>query len=446
MRKVPWVNLWMMAFGGAGIWIVANNYYSTDLFHHMSWHTVLTAFIILGVVGLVGFVRLPLSFFYESSEAKMINLNHLVGVYLRAWKGLWRRKWMLWVFGGVGVVVLLGGLSEVLLTRHYLAARFEELGRNGTTSLEHLPQALAGKFAENTANALHWSFPQSGLGGSTGPIVVTAAALVLTLPWLYLRLGRLRNEGVYSKDAQFLQIALVSAGIVALAVLAVMPRSFILGLQGIAQRINRFPDSMYAFVVTSSVWMLVQVVLDASIISGLIGSLKQGDEKVTFDSFLKTSVRYFKPVAGLYLLMALIVYALEIPQIKMMFSKASYQPIQAFAVLHSFEVLATLLLMLVPFTIVVWNLGTWHGIRAGVKDWLHNAGQVVSFIALGITFLVPVLLLTSAVNQLISPLTGMHIFIMPFSTAIHALMTALMLLAVWEFYNLIVGEREADHA
>lgn len=435
MRRIPWINLWMIVFGVAAIGLIIVDYRS--FVYSDTRFALITALVIQAVIVLIGVLWLPVPILGKEDVKKTPSLSDLAMVYLDACKQLWQRKWLLRLFGIIAALNLMGGLIETIISTHYLAARAAEMGYLKPTPLQHLPHLLASRLPHVTVNSLNWFFPRSGLSTSTGGIMVIAAALLLTLPWLYSRLARLRKEEAYSKDAQFLQSALVSCGIIALAVLAVVPRSFILGLQDIAKGVNRFPDPMYAFVVASSVWMLVQATLNASIVSGTVGLLKQEQEEVTFDSFLKASVRYFKPIAGLYLLMALILYALEIPQIKMMFSKASYHPMQLFAALDTLVTVVTLLLMLVPFAIVGRNLGTWQGIKLGVRQWLANAGRVISLIALGITFLVPILLLESIPNWLIGPTRWFHISLMPFYVAIDTLLVAVMFLAVWEFYRLI---------
>ncbi|HET6453578.1 MAG TPA: hypothetical protein VFI02_04185 [Armatimonadota bacterium] len=435
-KRVPWVNLWMMAFGGVGIWIIADTFFSMDSIYTFG-RTVMTALVILGVVGLVGFARLPLSFFYETGPKKMINLNDLAGIYLKAWKGLWRRKWIVLVFGVIAALSLTGVLTEATVTEHYLAARANGIRHANPVPIQNLPLILSGSLPDTVVGALQWFFPRSGLGSGTGEIVVIAAVLLLALPWLYLRLGKLHDDEEYAGDARFLQLALVSCGIVALAVLVVVPRSFVLGLQNIAKGVTISPQPMRAFVVTAGVWMLVQAILNAAIISAVIGSLKQGDGRVTLNSFLKASVCYFKPIAGLFLLIALSSFVLQLPEIIKMFSDRTGETSNFFFTMEAALTYITLLLMLVPFATVVRNLGVWQGIKHGVKDWIVNAGHVISFIALGITFLVPVLMIELALSRVIEPMTGWHVWTTLVYPAVNITLTAVTLLAVWEFYQLI---------
>ena len=445
-KRVPWVNLWMMAFGGVGIWIIADTFFSMDSIYTFG-RTVMTALVILGMVGLVGFVRLPLSFFYETGEPKMINLNDLAGIYLKAWKGLWRRKWIVLLFGLAAALNLTGGLTEAVLTKHYLAAKAGEIWHTNTTPFQNLPMVLPGSLPRIIVDTLSWFFPRTGLGSGTGVIVMIAVALLLVLPWLYSRLGRLRSDEEYARGARFVQLALVSCGIIALAVLVVVPPGFILSLQGLAA--GTIPSSpIQAFTIAASVWMLAQTLLNAFIISGVIGSLKREDGRVTIDSFLKASVLHFRPVAGLLFLMALVSFAFEAAHIATWFSSKTYLPTDALMTLETPLTVITLLLMLVPFAMVVKNLPMWQGVKRGIREWVLNVGQVVSFIMLGVTFLVPILLVTTATGLLVPQVFAAITALAPVNVAIDMLLIALMLLAVWEFHQLIskgetVGESEA---
>ena len=198
-KRVPWVNLWMMAFGGAGIWVIADTFFSTDSIYPYGG-TVVIAIVVLGGVGLVGFVRLPLSFFSESSQKGLTNLSHIAGVYVNAWKGVWRRKWILVLFGLIAALNLTGDLTEATLTRHFFAARAHEMGHSNSTPLEHLPLILSGSLPGAIVSVLKWFFPRSCLDTDAGVTVI------LILPWLYLRLGRLRSDEEYARGARFLQV------------------------------------------------------------------------------------------------------------------------------------------------------------------------------------------------------------------------------------------------
>ena len=406
---------------------------------------MIPAFIVLGLIWVVGFIRLPIMFFYEPGEPKLINLNHLAGVYLRGWKGLWRRKWMLWVFGLVGVVNLLAGLGEQILSTHYLAAKYEESLRNMGAVPVHGFQTLVGKFPEVTRDTLNWFFPRTGLSNYTGGIVLTAAALVIALPWLYLRLGRLRREETYSRDAQFLQIALLSAGVVAVAILATVPRNFILGLQGMAEGSSGSYDPTSMLLITGGAWLLVEAGLNAFLIAGLLGLLKDGG-RITVDLFVRNAVCHFRPVAGVYFLLAVVTGIFGLLPLSKTLAQPSYSTLQTYLAVWSIVSAGFLVLMLVPFVIVVRGIGAWEGIKLGVGQWFRSAGQAVSFIALGVTFLIPVLLAKTAIGLLLPQRAVKSIALAPVNVAVDILLTAVMLLAVWEFYQLISKGEMVDQS
>lgn len=445
-KRVPWVNLWMMVFSAAGIAVVAYGFSGTYGIPGGPMRITIMALVILGTVGLVGFIRLPFTFFYEPGEPGILNLNHLARVYLTAWKGLWRRKWMLRVFGMVAGVDLLAWLIESMLTRRYLAAGGGQFGMHNATPLKDLPGAMAAELAEITTDALGWFSPRTGLSSGTIGIVVISALLILALPWVYLRLDRLRRQAAYSADARFVQWALISLGIIGVAILASVPRTYIIGLQSFAQGDHsHWSAAIRASSRASYAWMLAEVGLSAFLIGGLIGSLKRENERVTLDSFLETAAHYFKPLAGLYLLLAGVAFAFQLFPFIVTGGTPSNRFMEAYLAVISLMTVINLLFLLVPFTIVTGELGAWKGIKRGVREWFSHAGQMISLIALGITFLMPVLLLQEAVSRLLLPFSTVGIAVMPLRVAVILVLTAVMLLAVWGFYRLILGEQEAGH-
>ena len=232
----------------------------------------------------------------------------------------------------------------------------------------------------------------------------------------------------------------MSCGIVALAVPVVVPLGLVLSLQGIAKGIRAHP--VHALWIAVRVWVLAQALLNAFIISGVIGSLKREDWRVTVESFLKASVSYFEPIAGLFFVMALVSFAFNATRILPHgFSSKTHLPTDAFVALQMpLTVITLLLMMLIPFAVVARNLGMWQGVKCGIRDWVLNAGSAISFIALGITFLVPVLVFESALSRVIDRITGWHGWTMPVYPAINIMLAAVMLLAVWEFYRLLTKE------
>ena len=427
MHRIPWLNMWMMFFAivSAGMAL----YGFLGLHARFTRADLVVALIILGTVAITAVLRLP------AREKSTPTLNDLAGVYLNAWKQLWRRNWVLRFFGLIAGVDLLASLAATLLTMHFIGDRVIK----GTPPLDYLERMLPRMLSSLVSISLGSFMPRSGL--SSGLSVFFAAALLLALPWLLVRLRRLRKEEAYAKEAQFLQIALISGAIIAAAVIVLTPWEYALHRQA-----HPLPHQYWSVVgLKEDLWRLVHSsVLGAAIIAGLIGSLKAGDAKVTVDSFLRNSARYFKPLAGLYLLINVVmVLSVAGPQYGLRIA-----PVWYMYYVSGLITPALVLLMFVPFSAVMRDTGTWDSIKGGLRDWFANAWQVISFAAVGVTFLTMSKIIRDILLFWTPRMSWSRIALQPVQVAINVLIAAIMLLAVWEFYQLIskgetVGESEA---
>jgi hypothetical protein len=415
-KRVPWGNMWMMFFAIVSAGMALHGF--LGLHARFARADLVVALIMLGTVAITAVLRLP------AREKSTPTLSDLGGIYLSAWKQLWRRNWVLRFFGLIAGVNLLASLAATLLAMHFIGDRVIK----GTPPLDYLERMLPRMLSSIVSMSLGSFMPRSGL--SSGLSVFFAAALLLALPWLLARLRGLRRKETYAKEAQFLQIALISGAIIAAAVIVLTPWEYALHRQA-----HPLPHQYWSVVgLKEDLWRLVHSsVLGAAIIAGLIGSLKSGDAKVTVDSFLRNSARYFKPLAGLYLLINVVmVLSVAGPQYGLRITPVWYMYYASGLITP-----ALILFMFVPFSAVTRNIGTWDSIKGGLRDWFSNAWQVVSFAAVGVTFMTVAKIVKDMLLFWTPRVSWLKLAVTPVQVAINILVTAVMLLAVWEFYQLI---------
>lgn len=423
MRRVPWVNLWMIAFGAAGIYYTTTSFFSTDFSSGKPWFELARTQVLLGLVLAVGF--LPPR-----------RLDEVAKIYTRAVKGLWQRKWMLVFFAIITAINVTASISDDVLSRHYLAASMKEKYQLHWVvhPLKSLPYAIANSIPKTVSNTLAWFMPHSGLNSGPADSVVLAVVLVLVIPWAYSRSTRFGRE---ENGIRLVQIAMISAATLALVTLLVVPKSYIASLQQAATNSKSYPTALGSVNRMEHLWGLMRAgLVSPFLIGGLIGSLREGTE-VTIDSFLKNSIRYFKPLAGTYLLLTFIGYLTWFTPFDWRYADYGSTAAQMYEGLEYTLTIIAMLLMFAPYSIVLGVVGTQRGMGIGVRTWLSNARSVVPFIAVGIAFVTPVLLIRKLVSTLIAPTSWFCDMLVPIQMAIGTLLVAVMLLAVWEFYQLI---------
>lgn len=423
-RRVPWLNMWMVFFAVVTMGVIFRDALSLRYPSPFDWTSLIGAGIILATVALVSILRLPVR------ERSLPTLSHLATIYLSAWKRLWSQRWLLQVYGLIAGVNLLATWADRLLTLHFLPAH---TGHKVMPIARYLTALLPRQLSSLATNTLGAFFPRSGITSDW----VIPAAFLLALPWLFIRLSRLRREEACDQDVRFVQLALALAGVVAVVVIAVLPWEFSLYSRAAATPRALLNQYAFALRLKADAWRLTQAsVLAPIIIAGLIGSLKAGNQAVTADSFLRNSVRYFKPTAGICLLVTAVTIASE----AIFTYGVNGYPYWAFTVFVGLRELvsaAVILLMFAPFAAVFQHEGAWASIRGGVRSWLSHAWQVVSFIAIGVTFVTMTDTLWSMLRQIVPRFSGLAIALTPVIQGIQTLVTAVMLLAVWEFYQLI---------
>ncbi|HUV04507.1 MAG TPA: hypothetical protein VMX94_05315, partial [Armatimonadota bacterium] len=159
--------------------------------------------------------------------------------------------------------------------------------------------------------------------------------------------------------------------------------------------------------------------------------------------------RFFKPLVGVFLLYWFFTVrfgTVWLSEVRSHFLQEWLYPSLGFIALIS--TLGILLLMFAPYAVIVRGTGAWGSIRAGFRDWISHAGDVISFVALGITFVSVLLMLRDAVwaaaSVWLNKLSPLTMLTGAAGALISALLAAFMAVAVWEFYWRIAGTESAE--
>lgn len=439
-KEFPWANIWMMAFAVAGIRLLWPSGGNPGTF----W-SIWALWPLVGIF-VLGFLRMPAGLYYESDGGQRTTLNDVARLYLGALMQVFRQRWMLGLLGSVLALVLLGtivSLATQPARPHDDVLRSRSMGRPSAMLVP--AQALK----EAVSSAPDDFLPSIHVTRTAMHTAVLALALIAFLAWLAAYSRRMTNDA-QSDRADFFRAAAPPILIVLAAVAVATPIAWFRYLAAIEQwrAANAGmppPDALMLAVAFGGAFCAL--LLDALLVSGIMGSLARTGrgESVTFGSFLSDIVRYFRPMAGFYLfiiVVSLILYGA-------MRAAADEQRIMNFTWNAGIAVQwLSVLLMFVPSAIVLRDIGAFKGIRTAVRDWFANWGDALAFVALGITFISIVGALGRVPEQIArwysqpqslgwtafgyaSPL--IH-------TAFTLLITAVTMIAVWEFYRRITQD------
>jgi len=295
--------------------------------------------------------------------------------------------------------------------------------------------------------------PSTGLGTDGVAGFLPPVILLVLVIWLSRRLGTATYETQDARHAELIRKALFP---VALASAACM---ILLAIQQVAfmsqATLSGFRPStglMVASMVGGGIGIVLRALFTGAVIAGLGGSLlrmKLG-ETVTTGPFRQDVVRYLVPVTGVYLLLTgvyFLFYVVEGIPAMVVLARSNYHstwPLAVGRAVQDFIDALYILAMFAPFAVIIRETGAWQGIKAGMRDWAAHAWDVICFAALGISFMSAVL---TASNLCSSMLHGysldMDLVMPPLSvtwlriaidSTFRVLVSAVMAVAVWEFY------------
>jgi len=450
--RFPWVNVWMIAFSAAGIWITVSGFLDAGSENRAPSFQDIAGWALLGVILLVAFWRLPKSLFSGEYDGEQMVMNDLGGLYLTAWRKLWRQRWILRLFGLVCLINILGGVIYSLAWHYFpeqlAATNGLSIGAySGDSPFQYFAAMLRQALANSVYASIWHFFPSVGLDQS---LVVAMLSFVATLFFIPAAWKWLRAMAGGSLDAR--EITVMRGLLTYLTVLSVaaIPALMMLLTQYHAGAANHWGRRVTPGLQSILSWpwsLAASVVIAPILIGGLAGSLRRitAQETVTAHTFLIDVVRFFTPLTRIFLVFWLFEAALGAPWFFVIGRDGVPgwpQTYSQFATLIS--TLIALLLMFAPYAVIVRGTGAWGSIRVGFRDWISHAGDVVSFVALGITFITVFLVLRDMVTVWVAPQSPLTMLTGAAGTLIYVLLAALMAVAVWEFYWRITQTEKAE--
>ncbi len=440
MDKDRWywwlLNLWMIAVGMGMTWFLCTKEFGLDKY----------GFLVLPVAALVvGYARTPLT--SKRSDGLPV-LNRFGLIYLQAWKTVWHSKWILVVFGLSALVAVVAYLAEYGLSLAYHP--YAHSGYYDMTGFRFAGEQLGpylDRLLKHGISDVHNRIPSLFFPSiwsqlrTTFSIGVFALAILVAILWLRPRLKDLPEDSEYSAALGFIRRI---GGPLALACLVTFAAGVILEIWGIRQVEGLNSAIMNLSLVVDLLFaLLAGVTASGFVVAGVVGALSRtGHDAVTADSFVEDAVRYFRPVAGVYLVLTVAeLIVMGVPSYVSLFLYHGTLPNDVSALLlWSFRAwpLVLLALMLAPYASVIREAkGGWTSVVMSLRDWGRNAWDIISMIAVGYSLLiVPVIAV-----RIIGPISadwvprGAPMLLIELIT--WPLFGAVVMVAVWEFYRQI---------
>jgi hypothetical protein len=306
--------------------------------------------------------------------------------------------------------------------------------------LEAIRRALDGAMMSSLA-----SFHPSIAGGITGFSALLLILLTfLCIPWLSQRLRQI-PEPILVERRGLLRRVLWIYGVAALCFLVIHP----LALRASFQSARAAAGESAAAAIDILFFLVVWVILQSALLGGLLGTLHERYAKPEEQrrGFLANSVLFLKPMLGLNLILVLAALVFG--------GGAYFRPVFSIVLWlfylpgtpswwHSvgnavteywlFGQLVLSVFMLSPIVLVVGGLGGIEAFKRAAKDWLAHAWDMLSFIAVGISFIMFVTVAQRLPSLFVSKWS---LAVMPIGLVVRligVLITGVMLVAVWKLY------------
>jgi hypothetical protein len=390
-------------------------------------------------MGIVGGIALVRELLRQPDDPAPHLLAPAMDKFVSAWRIFRNTRWLLWLYGVLGVIVDSGRAVQGIIQHLYALQRFGSVtmpngGPTDLAMLSAVPMMVRGTFARFIPMA----------PSVTDGLSYLLMALVLLL-WVLPRVIPVPRSSDRTDNRAFF------ASCIAIAALACAATAY--AYVGITRAILSASNPAPAFVSKFAqlflfiVGLIATIILDSAMVGGVLGSLlrnKRG-ERVTSESFWADAQRYFLPLVAIYMIFELFYTIPGIPPL--IASLYMYQnrtwPLPGYfnqleTALSLIPVLAVLL-MFAPFGIVTKSMSLGQSIRHSVGVWIGRWRQVFPLIALGsffhvisrFTYLMP----TERTTR-----SWLPVPVAAVAGILGTFMSAWILLAVWEFYTSDVRE------
>jgi hypothetical protein len=451
MKKGSWMSLWMVAFSVAGIASLIRQQGPWDQrYYRLTWFDWGVAILALVTIGMIGLLQV---WSPANLDERKLNLVRVSEAYRNAAISIVRQRWILLLFGIVGLVRVVGAACETAL---YHAAGYgasargmEQMSR--PFSLSSLTDPLAAALHNTLARPtilFPSCLPHIGLSRSAGDMSLLCILMLALTAIMWPRLRVLQAEPEYEAQARLAPLVTLPITIAAIGAVAFSIEM----LYAIMSGRMRQPPAGYMAVnaATMIVTDLFYAVVKGFLFGGLVGSLVRiaRNEATNNNTFFRDAIRYFAPVAVIFLIVSLPDWLRPAVDPTVSLRAASLASIILF--LQKLCMLGLPLLMLAPYAAVVHNTGWFESIRKGVNDWLSYAWDAVVFVAIGFTFCAVARGADLTLANVLRRDYGNWLYVPVLLPAmvINVGLAALMTLAIWEFYKqiLLLTTGSAQHA
>jgi hypothetical protein len=411
------VCLVMVAYGVAGVWLARDS----GLLAYS-----LPSMVPAVLVGLVGVVYLFGEMRRQPDEPRTNPLGSLLGIYASAWNRLWQTSWILKLFACIALVRVLGSVASSL---PFLLANRGNFGQTGDEPWTDWYRLMSSSFDLAQSVSLREFLPTSGLAFSGLTLVVFTLGLLISLFWIDKRLAALAHSSEDQPGVPFARALLYPAAAL-FAVISVVGSvdmyRFYLLTHAAAAGSQRFHELLPPLL-GRLLMMICYAIGNSVIIGGLIGGLRrmQREESVTTGGFFTDSVRYLKPMLGVYLVFGL-------PFQVLILVGRNYW---AGALLPTLLPILMLLIFFAPFAVVDRGCGAWEAITSSASLWKRKPWQTASFVTIGWVLIALPMLPFVGARVLVGKWSLLSIPIDALTGAVGVMFHAFVILALWEFYT-----------
>jgi len=389
------------------------------------------------------------------------------GAFTEALRLILSQRWIQVLLLTVIVLRIADGLLSFGIQQHFMASasgqKFQSELSHGIWRLTgpHWPSILgfSTSIIQSISSAAGGFFPRAGIPLGRGA-TFTALAILCILPSLRRKLEALNVAPERLPDLGLIKKLLVPTALMCILTAVGQPvfiwiqyvfltyphtnsiKPILIDLMGLAQLGSAF------------IW----VVLSAALIAGTSGSLLRVEkqEGITSDTFVSDMVRFFKPIAGLYLILFAAEQLLFAPSLWLSFHVtrpgAAQSHLTNLTSTYIFFMLTVqkvlhILLMFAPFLAVAGYRRGRDLFIMGIRQWFSQWRNFWKFIAIGLavgaTIVLPVQLIQKCMGSAISYIRIVPIVIAPFFEVFGCI---LMLCAVWTFYrrNFLIEEHQHE--
>lgn len=443
MRKVMLmivIGLCMVTFGILGIYIIMEQ---GKLFEDIPKHPALLFVLLLLIMTVImGVWNLIYAAIKRTDDQSSLPVYLLA--YRDAWRGFTTRKWLLVLACYIALMNILGELTKFTIQRYYMSKIFEQGMENGSS-----PRSMLNLLSISARGALNYFLPGRGLGVSHIVYGFIALSILCLLPRISRRLISYQGQFPQTSAIKFFRRLIVPIGIAALIV--AVGRFYLLWYD-YASHVAALTSQTH-ILATVPVWMqfiinlltdIFQVGIAAPIFAGGLAfslQIASSGRTVTLDSFLEGSIRTFKPMAGIFLLIYLIQILFGVPSLMSVWLHTSVYNLIGYSAKYRIwfaqvGLLFAVIFMFAPYAVSAGGESMWKGLCESLGIWRNCGYNLLSFIVFGIVMVTVISMLSTPLYHYAGIVPSLLRCIPSLiAVMIHAVVITVMAAAVWQFYQ-----------